>query len=73
MNGYGTTTFAWSAVTEGRGSIHATANSPTAVILGGDRDGASYSGSRASNWSYYVWYSSWAIGVRFACDSLKLV
>ena len=43
-----------------------------AVGLGGDRDGASCSGSRASLWSNYVWDSSWRIGVRFACDSLKL-
>lgn len=73
MNSYGTTSFTWSANTEGRGSIYATSNSPTAVILGGDRGSASDAGSRASDWRNFVWYSRWNIGARFACDSLKLV
>ncbi len=38
------------------------------MILGGNRDNASYSGSRASNWNNYVWNSNWNIGVRFACE-----
>ena len=71
----GSTAWAWrTGLTEGRGDIYSLhVNHVTAVILGGDRGHASRSGSRASSWHYYVWYSSWSIGVRFACDSLKLV
>jgi len=43
------------------------------VILGGARSNGAYSGSRASYWNYYPWYSSWAIGLRAACDHMTLV
>lgn len=72
MNGYGTTAFAWSANTDSRGQIYSTSNSPTAVGLGGYRSNGVYSGSRTSNWYFYVWNSSWSIGSRFACDHLEL-
>lgn len=42
-----------------------------AVLLGGGRTNGVYAGSRASDWSRYVWLSHWSIGSRFACDSLK--
>ena len=44
-----------------------------AVILGGSRDIGVSAGSRASNWSNFVWLSLWSIGCRFACDSLNPV
>lgn len=44
-----------------------------AVILGGARGDGAYAGSRASNWSDYVWNSNWHIGCLFACDSLNPV
>jgi hypothetical protein len=72
-NGYGTTTFSYQAVTEGRGIIYSTANAPIAVILGGDRDDGVNAGSRASGWNNYVWSTGWYLGCRFACDHLQLV
>ncbi len=42
----------------------------TRVILGGSRNIAADSGSRASNWNLYPWYSSWYLGLRAACDHL---
>ncbi len=71
-NGYGTTDFAWKDNTDGRGQIYSTSNSPTAVILGGDRVSGVFAGSRASGWHTDVWNSVWAIGCRFACDHLEL-
>lgn len=71
-NGYGTTTFAWKANTEGRGSIYSTSNSPTAVVLGGHRASTTNSGSRCSNLDHYIWVSYWSAGVRFACDHAKI-
>ena len=44
-----------------------------AVILGGGRVSGVNAGSRASYWSNYVWFTSWYIGCRFACDHLKPV
>ncbi|WP_294963820.1 hypothetical protein [Sulfurimonas sp.] len=73
MNGYGTTSFAWKDNLEQRGQVYSTSNSPTAVLLGGDRDDGVNAGSRASNWDYYVWSSGWGVGCRFACDHMKLV
>ncbi len=43
------------------------------AIFGGSRDAAAYSGSRTSYWSHYPWNSNWAVGLRAACDHLKLV
>lgn len=60
-------------LTDSRGSIYAYTNQPTAVILGGDRDGGSNAGSRCSSWGSCVWDSNWCVGCRFACDHLKLV
>ncbi|MGE4396055.1 MAG: hypothetical protein AB7D34_01220 [Sulfurimonas sp.] len=70
-NGYGTTTFAWLNNADSRGRIYATSNAPVAVILGGYRATGVNAGSRASNWSGYVWHSFWHLGSRFACDSLE--
>ena len=71
-NGYGTTDFAWKDNADGRGQIYSTSNSPTAVRLGGHRDGGVVAGSRASHWGGYVWDSNWNIGCRFTCDHLEL-
>ena len=65
-------TWAWRNNTESRGQIHSTENSPTAVILGGHRSDGVNAGSRASSWNYYVWYTNWDVGCRFACDHLEL-
>lgn len=69
-------TWSWRSNADGRGQIYSTENSPTAVVLGGDRvDGSygSYAGSRSSRWIDYVWTSGWHIGCRFACDHMNLV
>ena len=67
------TVWAWKANTDSRGQIYSTDNSPTAVLLGGNRDYGVNAGSRASGWSHYVWGSNWNVGCRFACDHLELV
>ena len=67
------TTWAWKANTDSRGQIYSTDNSPTAVLLGGNRGSGASAGSRASRWSAYVWHSFWDVGCRFACDHLELV
>lgn len=67
------TVWAWKANTDGRGQIYSTDNSPTAVVLGGNRGDGAAAGSRASDWSNFVWNSRWVIGCRFACDHLELV
>ena len=67
------TVWAWKANTDGRGQIYSTDNSPTAVILGGNRGDGARAGSRASHWRNSVWHSDWHIGCRFACDHLELV
>jgi len=66
------TVWAWKANTDGRGQIYSTDNSPTAVILGGNRGDGVNAGSRASVWNFYVWFSYWSFGCRFACDHLLL-
>lgn len=67
------TVWVWKANTDGRGQIYSTDNSPTAVVLGGDRDDGAIAGSRASSWNNFVWVSGWDRGCRFACDHLELV
>lgn len=42
------------------------------VQLGGSRGGGASSGSRASLWSFYPWYSGWGVGLRAACEHLLL-
>lgn len=66
-------TWAYRAVTENRGQIYSTENSPIAVLLGGSRGDGVAAGSRASVWYHYVWNSIWSIGCRFACRDLELV
>jgi hypothetical protein len=61
---------AWTASTEGRGSVYST--DARAVILGGDwRDGAD-SGSRLADWTSTPWISGNYIGARFAAGHLVL-
>ena len=67
------TTWAWKANTDSRGQIYSTENSPTAVVLGGNRDYGVDAGSRASVWNSYVWNSDWLFGCRFACGHFELV
>jgi len=71
----GSTSWGWRDKAGGRGQIYALHdNHITAVILGGQRQEADgMAGSRCSLWSNFVWYSSWDIGARAACDHLKLV
>jgi hypothetical protein len=65
---------AWKDVLDGRGQMYSYGTySQVAVLLGGYRVYGVYAGSRTSNWSNSVWYSSWDVGSRFACDHLKLV
>jgi hypothetical protein len=42
----------------------------TRVALGGTRNSAANSGSRASIWAYYPWNSVWLIGLRATCDHM---
>jgi hypothetical protein len=42
------------------------------VLLGGTRTLGVISGSRASNWNNYPWYSGWGVGLRAASDHLIL-
>ena len=73
-NGYGSTDFAWkTGLTDSRGNIYSTSNSPVAVVLGGGRGDGVSAGSRASVWDNYAWGSNWYVGCRFACDHLELV
>ena len=37
-------------------------------LFGAGRDNAAYSGSRAAHWGIAFWGSSWALGLRAACD-----
>lgn len=64
---------AWQDVTDSRGQIYANSNELNAVRLGGHRGVGASAGSRCSDWSVYVWNSSWVVGSRFACDHLELV
>jgi hypothetical protein len=59
----------WNANTEGRGSEY---NAPNAVLLGGDWDAGSLSGSRCSYWGLAASASSASLGSRFCCDHLQL-
>jgi len=61
---------AYSASTEGRGSVYST--DARAVILGGDWSASSLSGSRAANWGLAPWSSSTSRGARFAAGHLVL-
>ena len=61
---------AWSATTEGRGSVYGPQT--RAVIFGGDWSPGSNSGSRCANWDNPPWVSSAYIGARFAAGHLVL-
>ena len=62
-------TAGWNANTEGRGSEY---NAPNAVLLGGDWNSGSFSGSRCSLWGFAASISSDSVGSRFCCDHLQL-
>lgn len=75
MNGYGTTDFAnRTGLTDGRGYIYATSNSPVAGIVGGQEQHNSTDpgGSRALALSAYVWSTSWYFGFVAVCDHMNL-
>lgn len=75
MNGYGTTDFAnRTGLTDGRGYIYATSNSPVAGLAGGQEqhDSTYPVGSRALNLSSYVWYTYWYNGFVAVCDHMNL-
>lgn len=61
---------AWTASTEGRGSVYST--EARAVRLGGDWGIGANSGSRNAHWSYTPWDSNNSIGARFAAGHLVL-
>ncbi len=64
----------WKNVLEGRGQMYSYGTyNQVAVLLGGGRGYGVNAGSRSSYWNNYVWYSSWDVGCRIACDHLKLV
>jgi hypothetical protein len=54
----------------GRGQSYALGTAK--VILGGLRDSAANSGSRASSWGSAPTSSNWNVGLRAACDHLML-
>jgi hypothetical protein len=76
MNGYGTTDFAHRLnLTEGRGSLYSTSNSPIGIRLGGYELGTStadVAGSRYLNLSDYVWRTDWYYGFCVLCDHMNL-
>ena len=76
LNGYGSTDFAnRSGLTEGRGQLYATTNSPVGILLGGYEGGTSsdlLAGSRLLTLLHYVWFPNWYIGLVAACDHLNL-
>jgi hypothetical protein len=61
---------AWTASTEGRGSVYST--DARAVCLGGNWDDASGSGSRCANWGNTPCFSFYSFGARFAAGHLVL-
>jgi hypothetical protein len=73
FNSTGTGGFAWQNVNGGRGQMYL--NNTLAlsrVLLGGTRGDGSTSGSRASYWGLYPWFSSWTLGLRARGDHLVL-
>lgn len=48
-------------------------NAERKKLFGGLRDDTVGSGSRCSDWFYYVWYTNWPNGSRYACDPLHPV
>ncbi len=76
---YDTSTWSWKDVNgntgaagAGRGQIITQGTYGLArVILGGSRTYGANSGSRASNWAYYPWYSGWYLGLRAVCDHMQ--
>jgi hypothetical protein len=67
----GTAAGAWTANTGGRGATFQT-RPAVAGLFGGDWSNGSNSGSRCSNWSVPLSFSSPNFGVRAACDHLML-
>lgn len=61
---------AWTASTEGRGSVYST--EARAVLLGGDWSNGAYSGSRSAAWANTPWLSYNNFGARFAAGHLVL-
>lgn len=75
MNGYGTTDFLErTGLTDTRGYIHATSNSPVAALAGGQEQHTSTApvGSRALALNHYVWLSAWFTGFVAVCDHVNL-
>ena len=76
LNGYGSTDFNYrNGLTENRGNLYATTNSPVGILLGGYESGTStttVSGSRHLHLENYVWNTRWHNGFVAACDHLNL-
>lgn len=76
MNGYGTTDFDHRLnLTEGRGALYSTSNSPIGIRLGGYELGTStdfVAGSRDLILNTFVWHTDWNTGFCVLCDHLNL-
>lgn len=75
MNGYGTTDFAIRlGLTDNRGYLYATSNSPVAGLCGGqeEHDSTIPVGSRALTLNNYVWLTHWSYGFVAVCDHVNL-
>lgn len=70
---YAADAWGWQDVNGDRGQRHLINSlGESRILLGGARDSAANSGSRAAGWSYCPWGSSWSIGLRAACDHLQI-
>lgn len=74
LNGYGSTDFANRVgLTDTRGYIYATSNSPVAMIVGGQEQHTTTlpCGSRALHLYHSVWVSLWPLGFVGVCRNMK--
>lgn len=76
LNGHGTTDLAHrTGLTDGRGSLFSTSNSPVSARLGGYELGTStdnVSGSRNLNLDNHVWNTTWISGFVAVCNHINL-
>lgn len=75
MNGYGSTDFLErTGLTDARGYLYVTSNSPVAALAGGQEEHTSTApvGSRALTLDNYVWRSVWYNGFVAVCDHVNL-
>ncbi len=63
-------TYGWRNVTGGRGYIYTTSDGMVAGLYGGLWIEGSLAGSRNSLWHFYVWASSYLLGLRGRCEHI---